>query len=76
MLITILKTSAPNDPKMTLNATRSKMPLICFTSAFESYVLVRFTLQRAIFELTASLRHALNDPQITFNTSSMEPDML
>ncbi len=50
-------TSGTNGPKLTLNATRSKIPLICFTSVPESQILVYFVLQRAVFELTGRLRH-------------------
>ncbi len=44
----ILKKSAPNDPKLTLNPTRSTVPRICVTSIHESQISVRFALWPAV----------------------------
>ncbi len=40
-----------NDPKLTLNTTKSKVPYICVTTVPESQISVRFALRPAIFEL-------------------------
>ena len=37
--------SAPNDPQMTLNAIRLKVPCICCTTACESQISLRFALR-------------------------------
>ncbi len=52
------ETSTPNEPKMTLNPTRSWVHDIhvCVTSLPESQIIpVRFALRPGIFELQASL---------------------
>ena len=49
-------TSALNDPKITLNTTRSKVPHICVTSFHESQISPHFGLWPAGFEIQAILR--------------------
>ncbi len=62
------ETSALNDPKMTLNTTRSKVPHICFTSVNESHISLGFALQPVVFWDTSHFEtNALNDPKWTFN---------
>ena len=40
------ETMAPNDPKMTLNSTRSQVPQISVSSVLESQISLHFTLQK------------------------------
>ncbi len=51
-------TSAPNDPKMTLNTKRSKEPLIHVPSTPEPKISIHFALQSAVFQVQAILRNA------------------
>ena len=44
--MTNIKTAPSITPQNTLNTTRSKVPLLCFTDVPESYILVCFTLRR------------------------------
>ena len=44
------ETSAPNDPQMTMNTTRSKVPHICVNRFPESRFSLHFALQPARFE--------------------------
>ncbi len=44
------ETSAPNGCKVTLNTTRSKVPLICAIGVHESQISVLFLLRPAVFE--------------------------
>ncbi len=61
------ETSAPNDPKMTLNTKRSKVPDKHFTT-FESHF---FPLQNSHFWVTGHFgRIAPDDPKITLNSKS------
>ena len=48
--------SALNDPKMTLNPTRSNVFHICITSIYECQISIRFALRPAVLELQAILR--------------------
>ena len=50
------ETSALNDPRMTLNTTKSKVPHICGISIHESQISVCFTLRPTVFEVQAILR--------------------
>ncbi len=43
--------SAPNDLKMTLNAKRTKVPLICWTTTHESQILLTFALRLLVFQI-------------------------
>ncbi len=43
--------SAPNDPKMTLNAKRPKVPLICSISTHESQISLRFALRSLVYQI-------------------------
>ncbi len=43
--------SAPNDLKMTLNATRSKVPRIFWTTTHESQISLRFALRSLVFQI-------------------------
>ncbi len=56
------ETSAPNDHKITLNTTRSKLPHISITTT--PNLSLSFTLQLSIIELHAIMRHVY---QITPN---------
>ncbi len=49
------KTNTPNDPKMTVNPTRSNVSHTCFTSNHESQISVPFALEPAVFEVQAIL---------------------
>ena len=49
------ETSAPNDPKVTLNQARSNYPL-CMTSVRDSQISLRFALRPALFKIQAILR--------------------
>ncbi len=62
--------SAPNDPKMTLNPTRSNVPNTCVTSIREAKIsLFRSTTSR--FRVTDHFEtSAQNDPKMTLNTTS------
>ena len=50
------ETNALNDPKMTLNTTKSNVPHICVTSIHESHISLHFALQPAVFQLQAIVR--------------------
>ncbi len=43
--------SAPNDLKMTLNAKMPKVPLICWITAHESQISLRFGLRSLFFQI-------------------------
>ncbi len=43
--------SAPNDLKMTLNATRSKVPHICESTTHESQISLHFTPRSLFFQI-------------------------
>ncbi len=55
------ETSALNNPKMTLNPTRSSVPHICITSIPESQISVLFTLWPAVAVLRQVRQMTLND---------------
>ncbi len=46
------KTTAPNDPKITLNITRANVLIICVTSILESEISLRFGPRPAIFKIS------------------------
>ncbi len=50
--------SAPNDPKMTVNTKRSKVPHIHVTTSPESRIFHRFTLRSPVFEEEGIWRQA------------------
>ena len=60
-----LETSAKNDPQMTLNTKRTKVPHehITILTTFESHISLCFSLYMALFELQAILRQVLEWPQ-------------
>ena len=49
------ETSSPNDPKMALNATKSKVPHKCPTSTLKARVPVRCAVRPVVFELQVIL---------------------
>ncbi len=57
------ETSVPNDPELTMNATRSYVPHICVTSIQESHIPLIFALRPAVFELQAILTKSTEWPQ-------------
>ncbi len=67
------ETSAPNDPKMTINTERSKWPHMYITNESQISLLSFFALLPDVFKLQTILRQVhRNDSQITWNTTLLE----
>ncbi len=54
------ETSAPNDPRMTLNTARSKVHYICVTSVPKSQISLCFDLRPAVFKMTHNLKCSID----------------
>ncbi len=67
------ETSAPDDPKMTINTERSKWPHMYITNESQISLLSFFALLPDVFKLQTILRQVhRNDSQITWNTTLLE----